>query len=94
MRLKDEILITLSRKEWKGGNEIREEIHKRSGRKPSIGSLYVALERLGEEGLIGSLWGYDPEKMKGRGGMRYREFRLSEAGEHQLDRGGNGVKSK
>jgi len=59
------------------GMTIRQEIEKRAGRKTSIGTLYLTLERLEEKGLISSELG---EAVAERGGRAKRYFKLNPAG--------------
>ena len=59
------------------GVPISREIEQRSGREVALGSVYAALERLEEKGLVASRLG-DPTAE--RGGRAKRYFRVTEAG--------------
>jgi len=59
------------------GVPIAREIEKRGGREVALGSVYAALERLEEKGLVESRLG-DPTAE--RGGRAKRYFRVTEAG--------------
>jgi PadR family transcriptional regulator, regulatory protein PadR len=59
------------------GVPISREIEQRSGREVALGSVYAALERLEEKGLVASKLG-DPTAE--RGGRAKRYFRLTEEG--------------
>jgi DNA-binding PadR family transcriptional regulator len=59
------------------GVPISREIEQRSGREVALGSVYAALERLGEKGLVASRLG-DPTAE--RGGRAKRYFRVTESG--------------
>lgn len=59
------------------GVPISREIEQRSGREVSLGSVYTALERLEEKGLVASRLG-DPTAE--RGGRAKRYFRVTESG--------------
>ncbi|UCC26039.1 MAG: helix-turn-helix transcriptional regulator [Gemmatimonadales bacterium] len=59
------------------GMSIRQEIEARTGRDPSIGSVYATLDRLEEKGLVHSHQGASlPE----RGGRARRHFALTPEG--------------
>src|SRR5580658_2384131 len=59
------------------GVPISREIEERSGREVALGSVYAALERLEEKGLVTSRLG-DPTAE--RGGRAKRFFRMTESG--------------
>ena len=59
------------------GVPISREIEKRSGREVAIGSVYAALERLEEKGLVTSKLG---ESTAERGGRAKRYFRITGEG--------------
>jgi len=59
------------------GVPISREIEKRSGREVAIGSVYAALERLEEKGLVTSRLG---EPTAERGGRAKRYFRITDSG--------------
>jgi PadR family transcriptional regulator, regulatory protein PadR len=59
------------------GVPISREIEQRSGREVALGSVYAALERLAERGLVASRLG-DPTAE--RGGRAKRYFRVTESG--------------
>jgi DNA-binding PadR family transcriptional regulator len=59
------------------GVPISREIEKRTGREVAIGSVYAALERLEEKGLVASRLG-DPTAA--RGGRAKRYFRITSNG--------------
>lgn len=59
------------------GVPISREIEKRSGREVAIGSVYAALERLEEKGLVASRLG---EPTAERGGRAKRYFRITSNG--------------
>jgi DNA-binding PadR family transcriptional regulator len=59
------------------GVPISREIEQRSGREVALGSVYAALERLEEKGLVSSRLG-DPTAE--RGGRAKRYFRITESG--------------
>jgi len=65
------------------GVTIRREIESRTGRKPSPGAVYTALERLERRGLVTSWLG---ESTPMRGGKRKRYYRLEPAGRESLRR--------
>jgi len=62
------------------GVPISREIEKRSGREVAIGSVYAALERLEEKGLVASRLG---EPTAERGGRAKRYFRITSNGLHE-----------
>ncbi|MGE3273779.1 MAG: PadR family transcriptional regulator [Vicinamibacterales bacterium] len=55
------------------GLEVRDDIERRTGRTPSPGAIYTALDRLERRGLVASRLG-DPTPQ--RGGKRKRYYRL------------------
>lgn len=63
------------------GVPICHEIEKRSGREAALGSVYVALERLEEKGLVTSRLG---ESTAVRGGRAKRYFRVTAQGLHDV----------
>lgn len=65
------------------GVTVRREIESRTGRKPSPGAVYTALERLERRGLVTSWLG---ESTPVRGGKRKRYYRLEPAGRESLRR--------
>jgi DNA-binding PadR family transcriptional regulator len=65
------------------GVPIRELIERRTGRSPSAGAVYTALERLAARGLVASTLG---EPTAERGGRRKRMYRLESAGARELAR--------
>ena len=60
------------------GLTLRDRIKARSGREPSIGAIYTALERLERKGLVSSWWGEPTEE---RGGRRKRLYKIKAPGE-------------
>jgi DNA-binding PadR family transcriptional regulator len=60
------------------GLTIRDRIEERSGREPSIGAIYTALERLERKGMVSSWWSEPTEE---RGGRRKRLYKIEGAGE-------------
>ena len=63
------------------GVPISREIEERAGREVAIGSVYAALERLQEKGLVASRLG-DPTAE--RGGRAKRYFRITTQGLHEV----------
>jgi PadR family transcriptional regulator PadR len=63
------------------GLAIRDRIEARSGKAPSIGSLYTALERLERRGYLSSEWG---EATAVRGGRRKRLYKVEASGVRAL----------
>jgi DNA-binding PadR family transcriptional regulator len=63
------------------GVPISREIEQRSGREVALGSVYAALERLEEKGLVASRLG-DPTAE--RGGRAKRYFRVTDTGLGQV----------
>jgi PadR family transcriptional regulator, regulatory protein PadR len=63
------------------GVPISREIEKRSGREVAIGSVYAALERLEEKGLVASRLG---EPTAERGGRAKRYFRITSNGLNEV----------
>jgi DNA-binding PadR family transcriptional regulator len=74
-----EILATLQRQPRDAyGRTIRDRIKEHSGREPSIGAIYTALERLERKGLVSSRWGEPTDE---RGGRRKRLYKIEASGE-------------
>jgi len=72
------VLLALIRLDERAyGVPISREIEKRSGREVALGSVYAALERLEEKGLVTSKLG-DPTAE--RGGRAKRYFRVTNQG--------------
>jgi DNA-binding PadR family transcriptional regulator len=65
------------------GVPIRELIARRTGRSPSAGAVYTALERLAARGLVSSALG---EPTAERGGRSKRMYKLETAGARELAR--------
>jgi DNA-binding PadR family transcriptional regulator len=63
------------------GMAIVEELSRRTGNEPSVGSVYAALDRLERQGLVRSGMG---EPTPERGGRAKRYFRLEPAGARSL----------
>lgn len=63
------------------GVPISRELEKRRGRSVSVGSVYAALERLEEKGLVASSLG---EPTAERGGKAKRYFRVTKEGLRQV----------
>jgi DNA-binding PadR family transcriptional regulator len=59
------------------GLTIRDRIKERTGREPSVGAIYSALERLERKGMVSSWWGEATEE---RGGRRKRLYKIEAAG--------------
>jgi DNA-binding PadR family transcriptional regulator len=59
------------------GLTIRDRIKERSGREPSVGAIYTALERLERKGMVSSWWGEPTEE---RGGRRKRLYKIEGVG--------------
>jgi PadR family transcriptional regulator, regulatory protein PadR len=59
------------------GVPISREIEQQTGREAALGSVYAALERLEEKGMVASRLG---ESTAERGGRAKRYFRLTDAG--------------
>jgi len=59
------------------GVAIKEELERRTGRKPSIGALHSALSRLETKGYIDS---HEGGATKERGGRRKRFYRITSTG--------------
>jgi PadR family transcriptional regulator PadR len=72
------------------GVPVRDEIAARTGRDPDLGTVYSALTRLEEKGLIGSRLG-DPTPE--RGGRRKKHFDLTPAGKVALANTIRGLRS-
>lgn len=65
------------------GVAIRQAVEERTGRTVSAGAVYVAMERLSEQGLVTSRFG---ETTPQRGGRRKKYYRLEPAGAEALQR--------
>lgn len=65
------------------GVAVRKEINERTGRDPSIGSVYSTLDRLEKKGLVRSRTG-DPTPT--RGGRARKFFEVTAEGQHALAR--------
>ena len=63
------------------GISIREEIARRTSRKPSLGTVYKALIRLEAKGLVHGRFG---EPTPERGGRRKKHYRVLAPGAHAL----------
>jgi DNA-binding PadR family transcriptional regulator len=63
------------------GVAIQDHIRDRTGHEPSIGSIYAALDRLGEKGFVSSRQG---EPTAARGGKRKIYFTITGPGQHTL----------
>jgi PadR family transcriptional regulator PadR len=63
------------------GVTISREIEERGGREVALGSVYAALERLEEKGLVGSVLG---EPTPERGGRAKKFFRATNKGVRKL----------
>lgn len=64
------------------GVTIREDIRKRAGRSVSVGSLYKALQRLEDRGLVRSQVG---EPTAERGGRARKHVAITAAGRRELE---------
>lgn len=83
------ILFALLRLEENAyGVTIREEIERRTGRTPSVGAVYTALNRLEDQGLISSRLGDDTPA---RGGRRKKFYSMEPAGARALQQSYNAV---
>ena len=69
------IVLRLIKKEPMSGEEIREEIKKRKGCKPSPGTIYPVLKNFREKGLI--------EEIKGKG--KEKKYKLTKKGEKEIN---------
>jgi DNA-binding PadR family transcriptional regulator len=65
------------------GATLLERIAEVTGREPSIGALYTALDRLERGGLVSSCWG---EPTTERGGRRKRYYKIEAPGEDAVRR--------
>jgi DNA-binding PadR family transcriptional regulator len=65
------------------GATLLERIAEATGREPSIGALYTALDRLKRGGLVSSSWG---EPTAERGGRRKRYYKIEAPGEDAVRR--------
>jgi DNA-binding PadR family transcriptional regulator len=63
------------------GVSIQDHIKERTGREPSTGSIYAALDRLEEKGFVKTREG---EPTKERGGKRKLYFTITGSGQHTL----------
>ncbi len=63
------------------GVSIKEELQKRTGKKPSIGALHTALHRLETKGYVESWEGGATAE---RGGRKKRYYKLSSSGQSAL----------
>lgn len=63
------------------GISIQDHIKDRTGREPSIGSVYASLDRLEEKGFVSSRQG---EPTAERGGKRKLYFTITSPGQHSL----------
>lgn len=63
------------------GVSIKEDLERRTGRRPSIGALHAALSRLEKKGFIKSQLGGATSE---RGGRRKRFYTITYAGERAL----------
>jgi PadR family transcriptional regulator, regulatory protein PadR len=63
------------------GVSIQDHIKDRTGREPSIGSIYASLERLTQKGFVASRHG---EATATRGGKRKLHFTVTAPGRHAL----------
>jgi DNA-binding PadR family transcriptional regulator len=71
------ILVLASSDEDATGPTLAGELERRTGKRPSPGAVYTALDRLGSRGLVRSRLG-DP--LPQRGGKARRHYRLTAAG--------------
>ena len=77
------VLLAVAHLHGRGyGVGVQEEIERRSGREVAVGSVYAALSRMDEQGLLES-WEGDP--LPRRGGRARRYFRLTPAGAVALE---------
>jgi DNA-binding PadR family transcriptional regulator len=72
------ILLSLAREEMHGYG-LMSEVAEQTGRRPGTGTLYAALERLEDEGLIEE----SPEGPGPREDQRRRYYRITQAGRAQ-----------
>jgi DNA-binding PadR family transcriptional regulator len=63
------------------GVSIQERINDRTGKQPSIGSIYAALDRLEDKGFVNSR---ESEPTPERGGRRKFYFTVTAIGQHTL----------
>nr|WP_295237883.1 PadR family transcriptional regulator [uncultured Brevundimonas sp.] len=78
-----EVLTVVHRQAGKAyGVSIAEGIKADTGREPSSGAIYTALDRLSKKGFVSSKWG-DPSPE--RGGRRKRFYQLEAAGAAALN---------
>jgi DNA-binding PadR family transcriptional regulator len=77
------VLLAVARLRGGGyGMTIRREIERRTGRDPTVGSVYATLARLQEKGLLTSEEGAPRPR---RGGRARRHFRVLPAGVEALE---------
>jgi len=76
------LLSVFALKENAYGLAIREQLTKVSGKRFSVGAVYVPLERLEERGMLTS---HEAEPTPERGGRSKRYFQLSTKGEEALE---------
>jgi PadR family transcriptional regulator, regulatory protein PadR len=69
------LVLHLIGKQDRTGEEIRQEIEKRKGSKPSPGTIYPVLKSLSEKGLIEEI----------DEGGREKRYRITKAGKKELD---------
>jgi PadR family transcriptional regulator PadR len=72
------------------GVSIQDHIKARTGREPSIGSVYASLDRLEEKGLVTSRQG---EPTAARGGRRKLYFSITAPGQHALQQSLQAIRS-
>ena len=65
------------------GVSIREMVQDMTGKYWSIGAVYVPLERLDKKGFVES---FSSEPLSERGGRRKRLFRITSAGQRELEK--------
>jgi PadR family transcriptional regulator PadR len=63
------------------GIPVRDEIVRRTGRRPSLGAIYKTLSRLADKGLVASRVGQPTEQ---RGGRRTRRYTVTTPGHRAL----------
>jgi len=83
------LLAILRKNEDAYGMMIRREIEQKTGRKTSIGAVYLTLERMEQKGLVTSNLG---EATPERGGRAKRFFQISPAGRQALKQSLNAVR--
>ncbi len=78
------VMLALMRLQGEGyGVSVLQEIHQRTGREVSLGSVYKTLQRLEDKGLVRSRVG-DPTAE--RGGRRKKHFAAEPSGVEALNR--------